>query len=839
MRPEHKKPIQSVSNENATSNVTVDVEVHESASINIPEFTPTKKEVNEEPQPSTSAGGEEIETIQNKPKSQSINLSESTPTKKRVNEEPRPSTSADGEEIEIIQNTTKSESISLPVSAPKDINEEPQPSTSVSKEKKEVVVNLDVVQDAPLSSTNSSEFIRSYGTINEGAGTSQNAAEKPTEIVLDVSHLIEQLRAALTPSTTRQYDADSYFKIVSILMSLSLSVGPALLSLGLSLQDDNLPSGPTRWVFAVLCGLFSSVQSGMVSHMTFEHYLSQLKFLIHTLKKRELSQNRLEEGIEAPANVNIYKKLLKKSPSFFVYSLYEASKWIALYFASALPTSLAEQVSYLKNSAFKYYLRASTMIVGYTALENFLTTATALLPSLNNKHILNGEKRRFRDAVITILKQNCHDAQDKNTEAAQRLFKLISNQSTAIEPHKILEDLFENSRGNPIFLQDTSSYLQWALTLVFLTVYVGSSSGDYRAAVQDPDNTDAEIIPSILGDITFASLVAQIAAGNLISAFYNRFLIFCRHEWPSLLINSGCTLLTIFTVPGPMAVSVHEKMPFFITYGLTPLGTMLDYTIFSSELSQDIYLRYKFRSGGESYRHQRAVIETFYQHFQEKLEQLSLEEFIQWIKISLEKFPDLFKGYEAYLYKVLPWAKEGNLTPSQILDILNDKPSEAMKTINAAGHLGLKHKSEKLFIAAMAALVSGATFIPENNLFFRIILDHVFPATSITLGLTFNFCLFPKRIPEEKQPLLPIVQNNEENNSPQESNPSCWSKTISFFKYVMLLTVPSLVGAVTKKVAHFALQDIFNNDQVEENSEIIGHAATTATSFVVVYSMKH
>ncbi|WP_409049870.1 hypothetical protein, partial [Coxiella burnetii] len=56
MRPEHKKPIQSVSNENATSNVTVDVEVHESASINITKFTPTKKEVNEEPQPSTSAG---------------------------------------------------------------------------------------------------------------------------------------------------------------------------------------------------------------------------------------------------------------------------------------------------------------------------------------------------------------------------------------------------------------------------------------------------------------------------------------------------------------------------------------------------------------------------------------------------------------------------------------------------------------------------------------------------------------------------------------------------------------------------------------------------------------
>ncbi len=51
-------------------------------------------------------------------------------------------------------------------------------------------------------------------------------------------------------------------------MSSSLSVGPALLSLGLSTQDDNLPSSPARWVFTVLCSLFSSVQSGMISHMT-------------------------------------------------------------------------------------------------------------------------------------------------------------------------------------------------------------------------------------------------------------------------------------------------------------------------------------------------------------------------------------------------------------------------------------------------------------------------------------------------------------------------------------------------------------------------------------------
>ncbi len=87
------------------------------------------------------------------------------------------------------------------------------------------------------------------------------------------------------------------------------------------------------------------------------------------------------------------------------------------------------------------------MVVGYFGLENFLTTATALLPSLNNKHILNGEKRRFLDTVITI----CHDEQGKNTEDSQRLFKLILNQSTSIEPHKVLENLFENSHGNPIF----------------------------------------------------------------------------------------------------------------------------------------------------------------------------------------------------------------------------------------------------------------------------------------------------------------------------------------------------------------------------------------------------
>ena len=84
-----------------------------------------------------------------------------------------------------------------------------------------------------------------------------------------------------------------------------------------------------------------------------------------------------------------------------------------------------------------------------------------------------------------------------------------------------------------------------------------------------------------------------------------------------------------------------------------------------------------------------------------------------------------------------------------------------MKTINTSGHLELKHKRKKLFIAAMAALISGATFIPKNNLFFRIIFDPVFQATSITLGLTFNFYLFPKKIPEEKQPLFLRVQNNE------------------------------------------------------------------------------
>ena len=106
----------------------------------------------------------------------------------------------------------------------KDINEEPRPSMSIAKEKKEVVVNLDLLQDAPSSSTNLSESIRSYGTINEEAETSQNSEEKQTEIVLYVSHLIEQLCAALTPSNMCQYDADSYFKIVSVLTSLSLSV---------------------------------------------------------------------------------------------------------------------------------------------------------------------------------------------------------------------------------------------------------------------------------------------------------------------------------------------------------------------------------------------------------------------------------------------------------------------------------------------------------------------------------------------------------------------------------------------------------------------------------------
>ena len=607
----------------------------------------------------------------------------------------------------------------------------------------------------------------------------------------------------------------------------------SILYFALSTQDDSLPSGWSRWVvFATASGLSNYLQMFVVQKESIVRYLTYIKNFLQALWN---GRHGIEELLGIAELANTRKKITAGVSNILRFILTEGAKWTILNFISALPSSLAKEVSWLNNDLFIKWLQVAVFFMLEPSVHERLLNINYMIPSITDYAMTNDEIKKLRHTFTRILWQNCHDAQDIN-EPAEHFLECEINQ--------FLPRILNFSRKNKIFDSKRDLYLETALTIIFTTCYLGSNAGNYRATFENTADPIEYRLASIFGDSGFGFFMALRAANNLVFALDHRVGIFFRHEWRKIVISIISTGIAALTIGSTIAVSKHEHISFFVGTILTIIGTIFDNATFSTEIAIELETKQAFKSA-PSNRQQRAIVAYTYEHLIKKLDQLPDCQFINYMQAVCHKHADpeeLFNGYTTYFNRQLPWTKY--LPTFEIVDTLYKQPVEAMQAINRSGKFGLKQKMLDGSATLMAMTMAALSFIPLSDFTFQIFSQYIFPVAAVPTGLAviglFHCCSDESRQGlNEHRALLNSEEQSEPSQIPDEI-PRSEHWVIRGSTYIFAIAVPlGLKYLAEQLIAYWIMQNIFDLDSASahEYSKYIGNGVATASSGLITHQL--
>jgi uncharacterized membrane protein YdcZ (DUF606 family) len=488
----------------------------------------------------------------------------------------------------------------------------------------------------------------------------------------------------------------------------------SLVFFGLSLNEEDLPSGSVRGIFAFAAFAANAAQISVSGKIALQRNLNYLKHFILAIAKGRVGIKELFHS--------------KRKAAYFIAT--EITKWVVLYFVSNMAPSLALQVDWFQSDSTRIYIQTAIMMMLEPAIHDRIHDFA--LPIVTTDQIVKDERNKFRQTYYKILNLNALAARDKRILETELLDMIDSRNHHGII-HKILAPSRDNTAS---LLSDARAYFGIGITAFLAIIYFMSNTGAYIQTINNPDADVASRYGSVFGDTCFGIFMA-IRGGTAIADLWGQLRTWAyRHPRRAMLtiVSTGIACLTIGSTLAP---NEEAGMPWWILIGGVA-GTIFDNTYFLTELMTEaeasLALHSKNRDGE---RHQRAIIEYYYHELQKAYDEMSDVQFLACLYNVTRANPTSFTGYETYFYKKLPWAKDNSKigTITDIIGHLKSPAINAIAVIDHNGQFGVKRHCIELGGSAVAMLVIGLGLIPAEQPTAVIFSQFFIPIIAVPIGL--------------------------------------------------------------------------------------------------------